>query len=121
MVRKHADDLCQSTPSYHRPCLLDVRRLRTAPKIDNTRNYDATFVCDGTKVMKVGFTPFATTLASDGVSADLTQQPADGLLYTGGGQRLQAHGNEATWTDNKGVSHRCREHAGETDSNMPSR
>jgi hypothetical protein len=90
-------------------------------KIDNTRNYDAAFVCDGTKVVKISFTPFAATLASDGVSADLTQQPADGLLYTGGGQRLQAHGNEATWTDNKGVSHRCREHAGETNSNMPSR
>ena len=49
-------------------------------------------------------------LESDGVSADLTQQPAaHGFLYTGSGQSLRASGNEATWIDSNGAAHQCRE------------
>jgi hypothetical protein len=58
----------------------------------------------------VRFTPFAAVLESDGVSADLTQQPtSDGFLYRGGGQSLHARGNEAAWSDDKGVTHQCQE------------
>jgi len=83
-------------------------------KIEEVRNYNATFVCDGARVVKISFTPFAAVLESDGVSADLTQQPAaDGFFYTGGGQSLRAHGNEATWTDNNGAARQCQERPAE--------
>jgi hypothetical protein len=83
-------------------------------KIDEVRNYNATFVCDGTRMVIVNFTPFAAALESDGVSADLTQQPAtDEFFYTGGGQSLRARGNEATWIDNNGAAHQCRERLAE--------
>jgi hypothetical protein len=79
-------------------------------KIEEIRNYNATFLCDGTKLIRVSFTPFAAALESDGVSTDLTQQPAAGeFLYAGGGQSLRARGHEATWTDGKGAAHQCRE------------
>ena len=93
--------------------LMPVACAPTMPqKINEVRNYNATFLCDGTKVMTVAFTPFAAVLESDGVSADLTQQPAaDGFLYTDGRQSLRAHGHEATWTDGNGAAHQCRERA----------
>lgn len=84
------------------------------PKIGGVRNYKATFLCDGTQMVKVSFTPFAAVLESEGASVDLTQQPAaDGFLYAGGGQSLRAVGNKATWTDSKGARHQCQEHIGE--------
>jgi membrane-bound inhibitor of C-type lysozyme len=79
-------------------------------KINEVRNYNATFVCDETRIVKVSFTPFAAVLENDGLSTDLTQQPAaDGFLYTDGRQSLRARGNEATWTDSGGTTHQCRE------------
>lgn len=92
-------------------------------KIEETRNYNATLLCDGSRVVKASFTPFAAMLESDGVSANLTQQPAaGGLLYTGGGQSLRAHGKEATWTDNHGAGHQCQERPAEDrKSGTPSR
>jgi hypothetical protein len=81
-------------------------------KISEVRNYNAAFVCDGAKLLTVQFTPFAAALESDGISADLTQQPvADGFLYTGGGQSLRARGNQAIWTDVKGTIHQCQDRA----------
>lgn len=80
------------------------------PKINEVRNYNATFLCDATREVKVSFTPFAAVLESDGISTNLTQQPAtDGFLYTGGGQSLRAHGSQATWTDGNGATHQCQE------------
>lgn len=84
-------------------------------KIEDTRNYNATFLCDGTRLMKVSFTPFAAALESDGVSNDLTQQPAGGeFLYAGGGQSLRARGHRAVWTDSRGAAHQCLEQAMES-------
>jgi hypothetical protein len=92
-------------------CWMSVACAPKMPQaINGVRNYNATFLCDGTKIVKVRFTPFAAALESDGASADLTQQPtADGFLYTGGGQSLHARANEATWSDGKGATHQCRE------------
>lgn len=85
-----------------------------APKmpetIDKVRNYNALFLCDGARQVKVSFTPFAALLESDGASAELKQRPtADGFLYAGDGQSLHAHGNEAIWSDQNGATHQCRE------------
>ena len=89
-------------------------------KIDETRNYNATFVCDGAKVIKVSFIPFAAVLEIEGVSANLTQQPAaDGLLYAGGGHSLRARGKEVTWTDNNGAGHQCLDRTAESGKSNP--
>jgi hypothetical protein len=95
-----------------------------APKmpqqIEEVRNYNAIFVCDGARVVKVSFTPFAAVLESDGASADLTQQStADGYFYTGSGQSLRARGNEATWTDSNGAAHQCWERTAESQKSDP--
>jgi hypothetical protein len=87
---------------------------KAPPKIEETRNFNATLLCDGTRTVMVRFTPFAAHLESDGASADLTQQPsADGLLYVGNGHGLHTRGDEATWTDAKGIRHRCRDRTAE--------
>ncbi len=84
------------------------------PQIGGVRNYNAAFLCDGETVVKVQFMPFAAVLESGGQSIQLTQQPAArGFLYTGSGHRLDANGNDAVWTDNRGTAHRCRERTGE--------
>lgn len=84
---------------------------QTSPEqIKGTRNYNATFQCDGGQRAVVRFTPFNAALESDGVSVAMAQQPvAEGLLYAGQGQKLRAIGNLVIWTDDKGAVHRCRE------------
>jgi len=78
-------------------------------RIREVRDYNATFVCDGDQRVQVRFAPFKAVLESQGLSVDMIQQPAaDGFLYTRGGQRLRARGDEATWTDGKGTVHHCR-------------
>jgi hypothetical protein len=77
-----------------------------------TRNYNATFSCDGGQQIKAHFAPYKAVLEAAGTSVDMTQQPAaDGFLYAGGGQSLRGRGYEATWTDDKGAVHHCRDAA----------
>jgi membrane-bound inhibitor of C-type lysozyme len=91
-------------------CALSAARARETPKIQEVRNYQATFLCDGNQQMHVRFVPFKAELESQGVSVDMSQQlAADGYLYTDGSQSLRARGSEATWTDGKGAVHHCRE------------
>jgi hypothetical protein len=82
----------------------------TPPPIHEVRNYNATFTCDGSQQVQVRFVPFRAMLESQGVSFDMTQQPAaDGYLYAGGGQSLRGRGYEATWTDSGGAIHHCQD------------
>lgn len=84
------------------------------PKIGGVRNYSAAFLCDGETAVNVQFMPFAAVLESDGLSIQPTQQPvADGYLYAGSGHSLHANGNDAIWTDGRGIAHRCRERIGD--------
>jgi hypothetical protein len=71
------------------------------------RDYSATYLCDGVSI-QVRFMPFKADLASAGASVEMTQQPAgDDFLYTAGAQILRAHGDDATWIDDKGGVHNC--------------
>jgi len=77
-----------------------------------TRNYNATFVCDGGQRVLAHFAPYKAVLEAQGASIDMAQQPAaDGFLYAGGGQSLRGRGYEAMWTDDKGTVHHCRDAA----------
>jgi hypothetical protein len=79
-------------------------------KITESRNYNGTFLCDGSQQVKVRFTPFRAALESAGAIVEMAQQPtSDGFLYTADGQSLRASGNEATWTDGAGAVHRCKD------------
>jgi len=93
------------------------------PKIQEIRNYQATFLCEDSQKMHVHFVPFNATLDFQGMSVAMTQQPAaDGFLYTGEGQSLRARGAEATWTDGRGAVHHCREALTASQTiNMPAR
>lgn len=82
--------------------------------IDKVRNYNATFLCDGTKIVKISFTPFAAVLETDDASFNLTQQPtAYGFLYIGDGQSLHALRDQASWSDKNGTTHQCRDRTAE--------
>jgi hypothetical protein len=82
------------------------------PRISEVRNYNAKYVCDGDQPVQVHFTPFAAVLESQDMSVEMTQQPvADGFLYTGGGQSLRAHDDEAVWSDAKGAIRHCHDAA----------
>jgi len=79
-------------------------------RLTESRNYNGTFLCDGSQQVKVRFTPFKAELESEGAIVDMAQQPSpDGLLYTAGGQSLRASGGEATWIDSGGAAHHCRD------------
>jgi hypothetical protein len=96
--------------------LLCATSLACAPhapeKILETRNYNATFSCDGGEQIKAHFAPYKAVLEAAGASIDMTQQPAaDGFLYAGGGQSLRGKGYEAMWSDDKGAVHHCRDAA----------
>jgi hypothetical protein len=96
--------------------LLAVMTAACAPEnpapILETRNYNATFACDGGQQIKAHFAPYKAVLEAEGGSVDMTQQPAaDGFLYAGGGQSLRGKGYEAMWTDSKGAVHHCRDAA----------
>jgi membrane-bound lysozyme inhibitor of c-type lysozyme MliC len=79
-------------------------------RVTESRNYNGTFLCDGSQQVQVRFTPFKAELESPDATVEMTQQPArDGFLYVAGGQSLRAHGAEATWTDGGGAVHHCRE------------
>jgi hypothetical protein len=81
-------------------------------KILETRNYNASFVCEGGQPMQVHFSPYNALLESPDGSVAMTQQPAaDGFSYAGGGQSLRGRGYEAMWTDGKGAVHHCRDAA----------
>jgi len=88
-----------------------VSETKAPEKIQETRNYNASFVCDGQSV-QVHFSPYNAVLESQGVSVAMTQQPAaDGFSYAGGGQSLRGRGYEAMWTDGTGAAHHCRDAA----------
>ncbi|HEY4077120.1 MAG TPA: MliC family protein [Rhizomicrobium sp.] len=79
-------------------------------KISAVQDFNASYLCDGGRSVHMRFEPFKAELQSQGVSADLVQQPtADGFLYAGGGQSVRARGHDATWTDDKSVVHQCHE------------
>jgi hypothetical protein len=81
-------------------------------KIQETRNFNASFVCDDGQRLQAHFVPYKAVLESQGMSVGMTQQPAaDGCSYAGGGQSLRGRGYEAMWTDEKGVVHHCRDAA----------
>ena len=83
---------------------------KTAEPITESRNYNGTFLCDGSQQVKVRFTPFRAELESAGAIVEMAQQPAaDGILYRAGGQSLRARGSEATWTDGGGAVHHCKD------------
>jgi hypothetical protein len=97
--------------------LLSVMSAACAPesrppeKILETRNYNASFLCDGQPV-RVHFSPYNAVLESQDSSVAMTQQPAaDGFSYAGGGQSLRGRGYEAMWTDGTGAVHHCRDAA----------
>jgi membrane-bound inhibitor of C-type lysozyme len=96
---------------------------KAAPKITEVRNYQANFVCEGEQRMHVQFSPYSAELESQGLAVAMAQQPAaDGYSYAGSGQSLRARGPEATWTDDKGAVHHCREATVATSKiNMPAR
>ena len=92
-------------------------------RITESRNYNGTFLCDGSQQVQVRFTPFKAELESQGAIVEMAQQPAPaGLLYTAAAQSLRAHGGEATWIDGKGAVHHCRDITGLNGSiiNLPS-
>ena len=79
-------------------------------RITEIRDYRATFLCDDNQQFQVRFSPYSAVLEVQGASVAMTQQPAaDGFQYAGGGQILRAQGPAATWTDDKGAPHHCRE------------
>jgi len=85
---------------------------RPPERIQETRNYNASFLCDGGQRVVVHFAPYQAVLESQGVSVDMAQQPAaDGFSYAGGGQGLRGRGYEAMWTDGTGSVHHCRDAA----------
>jgi hypothetical protein len=102
---------------------LSAMSVACAPeKILETRNYNATFACDGGQRVLVHFAPYNAVLESQGVSVDMAQQPAaDGFLYAGGGQSLRGRAYEAMWTDDKGAVHRCRDAAVNPKADAPAR
>jgi hypothetical protein len=84
--------------------------IKAPEKILETRNYNASFTCEGGPPMQVHFSPYNALLEYQGVSVAMTQQPAaDGFSYAGGGQSLRGKGYEAMWTDDKGAVHHCRD------------
>ena len=106
--------------------LLCAALLACAPhapeKILETRNYNATYSCEGGQQIKAHFAPYQAVLEGEGWSVDMTQQPAaDGFLYAGGGQSLRGRGYEATWTDDKGAVHHCRDATVNPKAGTPSR
>jgi hypothetical protein len=79
-------------------------------RITESRNYNGTFLCDGSQQVQVRFTPFKAELEFHSMIVEMTQQPAPaGLLYTADGQSLRANGGEATWIDGRGAVHHCRD------------
>jgi membrane-bound inhibitor of C-type lysozyme len=83
---------------------------RPPEKITAVLNYNAAYVCENDLTAQVHFSPFNAVLESQGQSVAMVQQPAaDGYFYAGGGQSVRARGAEATWTDDKGVIHHCRD------------
>lgn len=87
-----------------------------------TRNYNASFACEGGRRIQAHFTPYKAMLEVEGLSVDMTQQPAaDGFLYAGGGQSLRGRGPEAMWTDDKGAVHHCRDAAVSPKADTPAR
>lgn len=93
-------------------CAITAACAPETAKIQEVRNYQASFLCDGNQSLHVRFAPFQAVLESPDTSVEMTQQPAaDGYLYAGGGQSLRARGADATWTDGKGAVHHCREGA----------
>ncbi len=102
-----------SIPGYLLPiglvCAMAACTTKPPERIQETRNYNARFLCDG-MAMQVQFTPFNALLESEGASVQLAQQPADGFLYAGEGHSLRARiRDEATWTDAKGAVRNCRD------------
>ena len=82
---------------------------RPPDRIQETRNYNASFLCDGQPV-QVHFSPYNALLESQGGSVAMSQLPAaDGFSYAGDGQSLRGRGYEATWTDGTGAIHHCRD------------
>lgn len=91
-------------------CVASAACASKTEKIIESRNYNGTFLCDGSQQVQVRFTPFKAELESQGAIVEMAQQPApDGLLYTADGQSLHARGDEVTWTDGKGALHHCRD------------
>jgi hypothetical protein len=91
-------------------CTLSVACASKTEKITESRNYNGTFLCDGSQQVRVRFTPFKAELESEGTIVEMAQQPAPaGFLYTADGQSLRANGIEATWIDGKGAVHHCRD------------
>ncbi len=91
-------------------------------KILETRNYNATFSCDGGQKIKAHFAPYKAVLEAEGGSVDMAQQPAaDGFLYAGGGQSLRGKGYEAMWIDGTGAVHHCHDVAVSPKSDMTAR
>jgi len=72
--------------------------------------HQATMLCEGDRRIHLVFTANRAVLESQGVSVAMEQKPtADGYLYAGGGQSVRGRGTEATWTDDKGRAHQCKE------------
>jgi len=92
-------------------CAASVACAPVAPaKINMVQDFNASYLCDGSLPMDMRFEPFKAELQSQGVLADLVQQPAaDGFLYAGGGQSVRGRGRDVTWTDGKNVVHQCHD------------
>ena len=91
-------------------CTFSAACASKTERITESRNFNGTFLCDGSQQVQVRFTPFKAALESQGAIVEMAQQPAaDGLLYTADGQSLRARGGEATWIDGKGAVHHCRD------------
>jgi hypothetical protein len=83
---------------------------RAPEKVTTVLDYNATYACENNLTAQVHFAPFKAVLEFQGASIDMVQQPAaDGYLYAGGGHSVRARGPEATWTDDKGAVHHCRD------------
>jgi hypothetical protein len=91
-------------------CTFSIACALKTEKITESRNYNGTFLCDGSQQVRIRFTPFKAELESEGTIVEMAQQPAPaGFLYTADGQSLRANGIEATWIDGKGAVHHCRD------------
>jgi hypothetical protein len=99
--------------------LLCAMSAACAPeKVLSVQDYAATFLCDGSRSVRVRFAPFRAELESQGVAVAMVQQPeTGGFRYTGGGHSLRQHGHEAVWTDDKHAVHHCRDDVPQGDAN----
>lgn len=69
-----------------------------------------TFICPRAQLVTVTFTDGLARVVTEGVDAELAQQPSgSGFIYAGEGHSLRGKGTALTWTDAAGTVRECED------------